>query len=258
MGRTWGLFILMHEISLKAEELFHIGSLNVTNALFLAVITMLIFVIWAVYFNKKISLVPKGFQNFFEIIFEGALELMETVLGSRKSAEKYAPLVITIFLFVMTSNWLGLTPFVGSIGIEHVEHGHHAFTPLLRAPAADLNFTVFIAMLSVVLANLFGFIALGFKRHASKFFNFKNPIMTFVGFLELVSEFVKIVSFSFRLFGNIFAGEVLLLVVGFLVPYFIPLPFLFLEVFVGFIQAFIFAMLTLVFIAMATSEEGAH
>jgi F-type H+-transporting ATPase subunit a len=98
-------------------------------------------------------------------------------------------------------------------------------------------------------------VALGFKKHAGKFFNFKNPIYTFVGFLELISEFVKIVSFSFRLFGNIFAGEVLLVIIGFLGPYFLPLPFLFLEVFVGFIQAFIFGMLTLVFIGMSIQHH---
>lgn len=248
----------MHEISLKAEELFRIAGFPVTNALVLAFVTLITFVIFAIVFRRKLKMVPSGIQNFFEIIFEQILEFMDSVLGDRKKTEKYVPLITTIFLFVMISNWIGLTPFVASIGLETVEHGHHAFTPIFRAPASDLNFTVFLGLLALVMVNAFGFIALGFKRHAGKFFNFKNPIMTFVGFLELISEFVKIISFSFRLFGNIFAGEVLLLVVGFLVPYFIPLPFLFLEVFVGFMQAFIFAMLTLVFISMATSEEGAH
>ncbi len=147
----------------------------------------------------------------------------------------------------MISNWLGLLPGVGSFVVAHGS-GH---VPLLRAPAADLNFTVALSILTVLLINVFGIAAIGIGRHAGKFFNFKNPIMFGVGLLELVSEFARIVSFSFRLFGNVFAGEVLLVIIGFLVPYLIPLPFLFMEIFVGFIQAFIFAMLTTVFIATA-------
>jgi len=108
---------------------------------------------------------------------------------------------------------------------------------------------------AVVAVNLFAIFALGPKVHISKFFNFKSPIGFFVGILELISEFAKIVSFSFRLYGNVFAGEVLLVIVAFLIPYVAPLPFLFLEVFVGFIQAFVFAMLTLVFVAVATVEH---
>ena len=104
--------------------------------------------------------------------------------------------------------------------------------------------------------NLLAIIAIGARAHVSKFLNFKSPIDFFVGLLELISEFAKMVSFSFRLYGNIFAGEVLLVIVGFLVPYLAPLPFLFLEIFVGFIQAFVFAMLTLVFVAVATAEHG--
>lgn len=253
----------MPEISIKAEELFHIGSFPVTNSLLLAVIVSVLIVAIAVLLRSKISLIPGTLQGLFEIVIEGALELMDAILGSREKSLKYLPLVISIFLFVLFSNWLGLMPWNSTVGIEHTVHGEHgdhtALIPLFRAPTADLNFTVALAVIAMISVNLFGFIALGFKRHAGKFFHFKNPIMTFVGLLELVSEFVKIISFSFRLFGNIFAGEVLLLIVGFLVPYVVPLPFLFLEVFVGFIQAFIFSMLTLVFIAMSTAEhEEAH
>lgn len=187
---------------------------------------------------------------------------MDSILGSRLLSEKYFPLIATIFLFVLFSNWLGLLPGTGSLGITHeiVHHGEHktVLIPFLRAPSSDLNFTVALAVIALISINLFGFMALGFKQHAGKFFNFKNPIYTFVGFLELISEFVKIISFSFRLFGNVFAGEVLLIIIGFLGPYFLPLPFLFLEVFVGFVQAFIFAMLTLVFIGTAVTSHEEH
>ena len=171
---------------------------------------------------------------------------MDSILGSREASLRYLPLIATIFLFVMISNWLGLLP-VSPLTLHHV--------PLLRAPTSDLNFTIALAVISVLSVNFLGAAAISVRRHIGKFLNFKSPIMFFVGALELISEFVKIISFSFRLFGNIFAGEVLLAIVGALLPYAAPLPFLFLEVFVGFIQAFIFSMLTLVFLGMAVQEH---
>jgi F-type H+-transporting ATPase subunit a len=248
----------MTEISIKAEELFHIGTFSVTNSLLLSVITLTTLVLTAVLLNRRIVLVPGKLQSVFELLMEQLLAIMDSVFGNRHASEKYFPLIATVFLFIMISNWFGLLPIVGALGLHTVHEGHEVFVPLLRAPAADLNFTIALAIIAVFSVQLFGVLAIGFTRHFSKYFTFKNPIFTFVGLLEFVAEFVKIISFSFRLFGNVFAGEVLLIIIGFLVPYFVPLPFLFLEVFVGFIQAFIFAMLTMVFVAMATSEESAH
>jgi len=243
-------------ISLKAEPLFHIGSFTVTNSLLLAFIVSGVLLLLAWRLKSKLSEVPGTLQNIFEVAIDGVLSLMDSVLHDRKKSEKYLPLVATIFLFVMISNWMGLLPGVGSLGLHAMHEGREEFTPLFRAPAADLNFTISLAILSVVGVNLAGVAVLGVRRHLSKFFTLKNPIYTFVGLLELVSEFAKMISFSFRLFGNVFAGEVLLIIVGALVPYFVPLPFLALEIFVGFIQAFIFSMLTLVFLAISTAEEG--
>src|SRR3989338_3740049 len=246
----------MHEISIKAEVLFYFMGLPVTNALLLAVIVSVVLISLAFYLRNRLTLVPSGIQNFIEFLIDKLLTLMDSVLGSRHLSEKYLPLIATIFIFLVISNWFGLLPIVGSIVFNNLEH-HHSY-PLLRAPSADLNFTIALAIISVFGVNLLGAMALGAKKHFSKFFTLKDPVFSFVGLLEFISEFIKIISFSFRLFGNVFAGEVLLVIVGFLVPYFIPLPFLFLEVFVGFIQAFIFSMLTLVFIAMAVREESAH
>ena len=153
-------------------------------------------------------------------------------------------------MFILFSNWFGLLPIVGPVVLHHV--------PLFRAPSADLNFTIALAIIAVFSVNLLSALALGVKGYIKRFAN-KSPILSFVGFLEFISEFVKVVSFSFRLFGNVFAGEVLLLIIGFLAPLYapiLPLPFLFLEVFVGFIQAFIFGMLTMVFLSMATVEHA--
>jgi len=249
----------MIEISIKAEPLFHIGSFVVTNSYLLALIVVGIFVSISFWLNSRLKMIPGKLQSVFELLMDEILKLMDTILGSRGLSDKYFPIVATVFLFVLLSNWLGLLPGAGSFGLEHeiISHGetHKTIIPFLRAPGADLNFTVALALIVMVAINFFGFTAIGFRHHAGKFFNFKNPIYTFVGLLELVSEFVKIISFSFRLFGNIFAGEVLLIIIGFLGPYFLPLPFLFMEVFVGFIQAFIFAMLTLVFIGMSVSHH---
>lgn len=249
----------MPEISIKAETLFHIGAFNFTNSYLLSLIVVGIFLGLVLWLKSKILMIPGKIQSLLEILTEEILKLMDAVLGSRRESEKYFPIIATIFLFVMLSNWLGLLPGTGSFGLTHevYHHGEHknVLIPLLRAPTSDLNFTIALAIIAVFSVNLLGAMAVGMRNHAGKFFNFKNPIYTFVGFLELVSEFVKIISFSFRLFGNVFAGEVLLIIIGFLGPYFLPLPFLFLEVFVGFIQAFIFAMLTLVFIGMSVSHH---
>jgi F-type H+-transporting ATPase subunit a len=241
-------------ISLAAEKLFSIGNFPVTNALLMSLAAFVVLAGTALLLRRKIALVPGKVQSIFELALEELLSLMDSVLGTREKSERYLPLIATIFFFVITSNWLGLLPGVGSLIWK--EGGENI--PLLRSGAADLNFTLALGVIAVVGINLFGILAIGIKSHAGKFFNVKGPIDFFVGILEFISEFAKIVSFSFRLFGNVFAGEVLLTIVAFLVPYVIPLPFLFLEIFVGFIQAFVFSMLALVFVAIATTEHDAH
>ena len=246
----------MVEISIKAEQLFSLFGFPITNSLTIAILTSLIFITMGTLFRRHLALVPGKVQNFVEWGFEEMLLLCNSVLRDEHKTEKYFPLVATIFFFVLVSNWLGLLPGVGSVGL-YLPHGEgHVFTPLFRAPAADLNFTLAIALVSVIGVNIFGVIAIGFFKHFQKFVNFSSPLNFYVGILEFISEIAKIISFSFRLFGNVFAGEVLLIIMAFLLPFVIPLPFLFLELFVGFIQAFVFAMLTLVFVAIATLETS--
>jgi F-type H+-transporting ATPase subunit a len=224
-------------------------------------------------------------QNGVEALIEIFYNMVEGAAGEK--ARKFFPLVASFFFFIMVSNWMGILPGFGSIGIwqEHhaeaapvAEHAavesHEATTeaaeshgeelvlvPLFRSANADLNTTIGLALVSVAATQYFGFQALGLS-YLKKFFNFSGPnimfkgINAFVGILELLSEFIKILSFSFRLFGNIFAGEVLLIVVGFLVAFLASLPFMFLELFVGVVQALIFAMLSLVFFMMATMHHG--
>ncbi|MGD1003266.1 MAG: F0F1 ATP synthase subunit A [Minisyncoccia bacterium] len=243
----------MLNISLSAEKVFSIGLFPVTNALLMAFLVLVLIAIIAVTLKSKLKMIPGMLQNVVEVMLEGALGLMDSVLGSRKESEKYFPLVFTIFIFILISNWSGLIPGVGSVMIGQ---GANA-VPLLRSPASDLNFTLALALIAVTMVNVFATSIVGLRDRVSVFFNFSSPIKFFVGILELISEFARIISFTFRLFGNVFAGEVLLAIMALLVPYLVPLPFMFLEVFVGFIQAFIFGMLTLIFVALAiTPHEG--
>jgi F-type H+-transporting ATPase subunit a len=244
----------MH-IEIAAEEILHIGSFLVTNSLILSWIIVALLVFFAQRLSKKVTLVPGGTQNVVELGVETWLGNMTSIFGSEKKALKYFPFITTLLLIIFISNWVGLLPGIGSFGIVHESaDGHSAMVPLLRAPASDLNFTLALALLTIVTINIMGARATGFKASISRYINFSSPMNFFVGFLELIGEFTKIISLSFRLFGNIFAGEVLLVIIGFLAPYIIPIPFLGLEIFAGFIQALVFATLTMVFLSILVEE----
>ncbi len=246
------------EISIAAEELFHIGNFPVTNAFLIGAIVSGGLMLLSRSVVKNWQEVPRGLQNIFEIAMESLLNLVESVTQDRKQALQFFPLIATIFLFVLFSNWAGLLPGLGTVGIYGEHNGHHTIIPFLRSTSADLNFTLALSLITVLMIQFVGIAAMGLMKYSKKFFvsPFHKPygIGTMVGILELVSEVGKTISFTFRLFGNVFAGEVLLTVMLHLVPYLLPLPFLFLEIFVGFIQAIVFAMLSLVFLKTATLE----
>ncbi|HEX4103982.1 MAG TPA: F0F1 ATP synthase subunit A [Candidatus Paceibacterota bacterium] len=247
----------MLSISLRAETLFTIGSLPVTNALLMSTAVLMLLVVLALVLKPRLKMVPGAMQNVFEMLVEGALDIMDSVLGDRKISQKYFPLAFTVFLFILCSNWLGLLPGVGSVVVNQAGGA----VPLLRSPASDLNFTLALALIGMTFVNAASAISVGFWHRLGVFFNFKSPVEFFIGILELISEIGKIISLSFRLFGNVFAGEVLLAIMAFLVPYALPLPFMLLEIFVGFIQAFIFGMLITVFVGMSLAhgaEDVAH
>lgn len=244
------------EISLAAETIGHVGPLRVTNALLASWVVTGLFVAFAVWFSRRIRLVPGRIQAALEGILEWLLGLMDGVTGHRAASERFLPLVAGLFLFIVGLNWFGLLPGVGPVGVYQVHHGERVLVPLFRGGNADLNSTLALALIAVFATHAAGLKQLGVLPHLGKFLNLRSPVGFFVGLLELVSEFAKILSFSFRLFGNIFAGEVLLLMVASLVPYAAPLPFFGLELFVGFVQALVFATLTLVFLQLATSDGG--
>ncbi len=255
------------------------GGFPVTNSLIstlLADLTLLAFVFLGL---RNMSLVPRGLQNLLEAIIEVGYGLAEDVAG-KEYASKFFPLTMSIFLFVLVANWWELipgmdafgwlveahekgwekVPLVGGIYTIIRQEGHYTLVPWLRTATTDLNLPLALALITMIYVQIIGFRALG-KGYLKKFINFSGPMEFFVGVLETISEVAKIISFTFRLFGNIFAGTVLLLVMSFLVPFLVPLPFYALEVFVGFIQAFVFGMLALVFLSTAViahDHEGHH
>lgn len=249
----------MEKISLSSEIIFHIGSWPIANSVIATWLAIILLGILFFISTRKMKLIPSGIQNFFEFAVEALINLCESVTQDRKKAEKFLPWVATFFLFILTANWMELIPGFSAIGIKEIVHGETEIIPILRSANTDMNTTLAMAIISVFMIQFFGITTIGFFRHVGKFINFSSPINFFVGILESISEIAKIISFTFRLFGNIFAGEVLLVVISFLIPYIIPIPFYGLELFVGFIQALVFAMLTLVFMTTASiSHEEGH
>ena len=293
--------------SITSEELF--PGFELTNTMVATWLTILILVVLSFLATRRMKEVPRGLQNLFEVVIEFFLNLAESVAGPTR-ARRFFPLVMTIFIFIMSANWLGILPGFGTIGrveapeevIHHarkgdeevdladlrlqlfdgegslalvqfgtvddvitaeewerdgVEEGKQAgrLVPFLRSANTDINTTLAITLVAMFMIHWWAIRTLGIFSHVGKFINLKaGPVWIFVGILEGISEFARIIGFSFRLFGNIFAGEVLLVAMAFMVPLVGIIPFLGLELFVGLIQAFIFSMLTLVFAATATTE----
>ena len=273
--------VKLPHISLAAEEVTRVGPLKVTNTLLASWVTMLVLIVVALLATRRMEMVPRGLQNLVEFVIESLYGFLRSILGERTALA--FPTIATLFLFIIVSNWMGLLPGYLSVYITRAAaHGHEVeHVGLLRSAATDLNTTLALAISSVVMTQVYGFAVAGFPGYLLRFIKIerftafvrgmtgKGPrqgpgslfygfIDLIIGVLELFDEMTKVLSFSFRLFGNVFAGEVLLGVMIFLVPFVASLPFLGLELFVGFIQAFVFAVLTAAFIAQATAHHGAE
>jgi F-type H+-transporting ATPase subunit a len=264
---------IIHDNTLFAEPVAHLGNFAVTNSVLTAGLALIIIIILAAAVRRSLKKVPTGLQNALEMVIDGFLGIFDGVTGSRQKSLQFAPLVLAFFFFILINNWMGLLPGVGSIG-QIVQHGEEKlFIPYLRGATADLNTTLALATLGVVLSHIFGVLAVGWWQYLNKFINLKafleipgkirkdpmiiliNPIKAFVGLIEIVGELAKVASLAFRLFGNVFAGEVLLASISLILAYAAPIPFIFLEVLVGLIQALIFAMLILTYLTINTTAE---
>jgi F-type H+-transporting ATPase subunit a len=261
---------------LAAEPIFSVGNLPITNSYINSTITMVGFIVFAFFINRAVryyyrkDTAPKGILNFFEGLLEFLYAYIDQVTGDRKKSIRFLPIVGTLFFFILISNWMGLLPGIGSIGRWLVHEGHLTLVPLFRPATSDLNMTIAMAVLAVFASHFLGIITIGFFKYANKFIKLGDlwtaaksgkPVNMltafvefFVGIIEIFSEVAKMVSLSLRLFGNVFAGEVLLTVLASLIAFFVPLPFMALELLVGLIQAVVFSMLTLVYLTMATAE----
>lgn len=256
----------IHIPTLAPDVLFHIGGIAITNTLINTWIGIVLLLVFGILIKKKCSLRPGKLQNASEYILELLFPYFDTVTQDRRKTMKFLPLVGSVFFFILLSNWLGLLPGTGSILIGS--------EPLLRPANTDLNLTLAMALTAVIASHILGMFAVGVFVHISKFIQIgkviggfkRGPIGVFqgivefgVGLLEIVSELAKVLSLSLRLFGNIFAGEVLISVISALAAVVVPTPFMLLELLVGLVQASVFAMLTLVYLTVAVQEpHGSH
>ena len=263
-------------VELPAEPVAHIGHFSVTNTLIASWFTIIVLVVLSFILTRKMQLIPGKRQAMAEAIVEGLLNFVESVAGKKQSRMLF-PGVATIFLYVISNAYLALFPFFGSIGI--IEHDGK-FAPLFRAANTDVNVPLSIAIMSFIFVETWGMRALGVLHYVSEFVNVrqmgqgfkelftgqaKTAVMNivfgfinlFVGVLEIFSHLTRMLSFTFRLFGNMTAGEILILVSSFLIPLIFTIPFYGLELLIGLIQALIFSGLTLVFgtIAVSPHEE---
>ncbi|MDZ4227495.1 MAG: F0F1 ATP synthase subunit A [Patescibacteria group bacterium] len=243
----------MHEgitVVLAPETLGTLWGIPITNTLLTSWAVIALLVTVAFFIGKRLNMTPGRFQLLFEWLVSFIYDYVAETLESRELARRFFPFIATIFLFIFTANLLEFTPGIGSIGIFH----GHELLPLFRSVNTDLNVTLTLAIISFLVIEVTGVVVVGAWKYAGKFLNFRSPMGFFLGIIELFSEIGRIISFSFRLFGNIFAGEVLILVVTYFLPYAAPVPVMAFEIFVGFVQAAIFALLTLFFIKLAIME----
>jgi len=234
-------------------------GIALTSTMLTVWVSMVVLTILAYFAGRNQKMIPGKFQSLFEIIVGGGYDYVKEVLEDEKVAKRYFPVIMTIFIFILGINWIGLIPGVASIGFYDAQHH---FIPLLYPAATDLNVTIGFAIVAFFTIELAGVLGIGIWKYGGKFINLKflrkpnfDNILGFViGLIELISELARLVSFSFRLFGNIFAGKTLLVVAMFFIPYFIPVPIYAYEMFVGVIQAAVFSILTLFFIKLALEE----
>lgn len=249
-------------IALAAEPVLHIFGLAITNSILTAWVILAMLLVGALILRRFLNQVPGKIQSVLEMVYTYFYDSAESIMGNPEATRVVFPFIITLFFFIWLSNWSGLLPGFGSIGVKEVIEGKEVLVPLFRAPTSDLNMVASLAFLTVAFIQYLGLRFAGPKIYISKFINLKGPIDFYIGLIELISEVTRLLSFTFRLFGNVFAGEVLITVMLYLtstlVPFlpFVPIPFFMLEMMVGVVQAFIFCFLTIVFAALAVSGHS--
>ncbi len=234
------------DASLAPESIFSIGHLVITNTITNTLFVDACMILICYFVSRNITLIPGLFQNSVELIVQSFYDLTETV--SEAHVRQIFPFMMSFFFFIVVANLSELIPVLGAIGFTH----DNTFVPLFRSTSTDLNTTLALAFVSLIATHSMSIKYLGLKNYLSRFFSL-NLFNLYTGLLELISEFTKIISFSFRLYGNIFVGSVLISSATSLLAFIVPIPVLFYELFVGTIQAVVFSMLTMAFMAIMTS-----
>jgi F-type H+-transporting ATPase subunit a len=244
---------LIH-VSIKSEPLFEIAGFTVTNGMIGALLTTVVLLATAVYFSRRAAFVPGRGQSLIEL----PIEWMANIVSASTSRWRgYVALVVALFLTILVANWLGLLPGVGTIGIVHAgEHGE-TLTPIVRPASADLNFTLGLALVTFIVFVWWGVRTNGVGGYLKELVGEPRYMAPLMFPIHLISELSRLISLSMRLFGNVFAGEILLATMLALVPILIPAVFLGLEAVFGFVQALVFALLTMTYITMAIAEHHA-
>ncbi len=237
------------------EIIWQIGFFPVTNTMLTSLILTTIISLTVIILSSKISVVPGRFQAFFELFFDYVYLMTENM--AKAKAPHFFPWIMTFVLFILIANLSGLLPGNSSIGLYKAIDGQQIFVPFIRSVNSDLNVTLALALISVTITHYYSIYFIGIKAYLSRWFSFKMfGVTLFVGLLELVSEFTKVISLSFRLYGNILAGKILLKTAKSFFPFILPLPFYFMEVMVSIVQAAVFMMLTLVFMVIQSKKHG--
>lgn len=249
----------MLHVSLHAEPIFRLLGISVSNSLLSSWIVVVGLLLFAALVGRSLKRIPMALQSAVELTYTAFTGIAESVIANPRAAAEAVPVAITLFAYIVFSNLIGLIPGVGTVIVRGADSA-----PLFRAPTSDLNTTVCLALITVGFVQYMGVKHLGGRQYLSKFFTLKSPLDTMVGFQELISEITRIVSFSFRLFGNIFAGELIISVILFLTSTYLPfisilpLPFYTLELGFALIQAYVFAFLMLIFTGLAITSHGSE
>lgn len=241
--------------ALAPDVIIQIGSFPITNTILNTLLVDSTILGGIYYLHNHMKKIPGYFQNILEMVVDMFYDLTEGIAG--KNAKKIFPWFMSFFLFILLANWSGLIPGIGTFGLKQVHDGKEELVPLIRNLTSDLNATFALALISLIATHVLAIQTVGWKEYFSRYFSI-NPILLFVGALEIISEFTKIISLSFRLFGNIFAGEVVLLTVSGIYAFLFPIPFMMLEIIVGLVQALVFSMLTFVFMSILTTPHHAE
>ena len=255
MGALGASVLPVPEVHLAPQKVFSIGGFTVTNTLLSAWLTTVVIVLLFGLGTRKMSIVPGRLQGLLEFLIEALYGFVKSIAGEYY-ARRFFPVLATMFLFVAFNAWMALLPIYPSVGFT-AEGKEHVTTHLFRSAGTDINMPLALAVISFVFFESWGFRVHKFG-YLKEFFRFGNPIQTFIGLLEFISHFIRVISFTFRLFGNMLAGEIVLFMMTFLTVFMTPIIFYGLEILVGGVQALVFMGLTLVFTSMAVASHGGH